>query len=108
VDYEALKIGACYCKTQFDNLLLKGNYMLFYDTLNNPLNMCKTFTQEYLLANGLVYLIIVFTVALNMLLKIILDKLTQFELHGSIDKLQVTLCIYVFSYINMHILKYLF
>lgn len=101
--YEALSIGTCYCKNQFNRILIKGDYMDLYNTLKDETNKCKKFTNDYLLANGLVYAIIIFTVLLNMLLKRVLDKLTQFELHASIDKSQGSLLfkLFVATYLNM-------
>lgn len=103
VSYAAGQIGACYCLATLQTLISAGGFKSVYALLSDTRDVCRTFTINYLTAEGLIYAIVVFSTLLNMFLKWALITLTRLESHSQVDKEQGSLLLKFFfaAYLNM-------
>ena len=101
--FTAKEIGSCYCLKNLQLILSAAGFSGVYSLLSDKKNVCRTFTFNYIIAEGLIYAIVIFSTFLNMFLESCLVFLTQLESHTSVDKRQGSLSFKFFLavYLNM-------
>ena len=103
IPFYAKAIGSCYCLKNIQSVISSDGFQGVYSLLSDKANVCRAFTFDYVIAEGLIYAIVIFSTFLNMFLKSSLVYLTQYESHTSVDKLQGSLLLKFFLavYLNM-------
>ena len=103
IPFYAKAIGSCYCLKNIQSVISTDGFQGVYSLLSDKANVCRAFTFDYVIAEGLIYAIVIFSTFLNMFLKSSLVYLTQYESHTSVDKLQGSLLLKFFLavYLNM-------
>ena len=103
IPFYAKAIGSCYCLKNIQSVISTDGFQGVYSLLSDKANVCRAFTFDYVVAEGLIYAIVIFSTFLNMFLKSSLVYLTQYESHTSVDKLQGSLLLKFFLavYLNM-------
>ena len=107
VTYPANSLDSCYCQQVLNNYLKKGvaatlNYLRTLAT-NPTADSCSVFFSDYSSAQSVSYGTILISIIINTSVLILMQRLSTFEAHVSVDRENATLMmkVFLFTYVNM-------